>query len=230
MEETVEEGKKVRSRWSRILGITAILLVVLGLLGAWWVKHNLYAGPFLVTKLSDPERKVLDAKIDRLEQSALGSGGTFSGKPDEKKDEDSLEPERYREDPEKREIRITEKELNFLIAKDEERARRVAVDLSDDTVSVKLRIPLQEDFPLFGGKTLRLHCGVTLRQEGAKPVVALQGVSVGGVPIPNAWLGNLKNIDLVREFGDQRGFWRAFSDGVESVTVSDGALFIKLKE
>ena len=230
MEEAVQNGREVRSRWPRILGIIATLLVVLGLLGFWWVKHNLYAGPFRVTKLSEKEQKVLDEKIDRLEQSALESGRTFSGKTDEKKDEGRLEPERYREDPEKREIRISEKELNFLIAKDEETARRVAVDLSDDTVSVKLRIPLEEDFPIFGGKTLRLNCGVTLRQEGPKPVVALQGVSIGGVPIPNAWLGNLKNIDLVREFGDQRGFWKAFSDGVESVTVSDGALSIKLKE
>jgi len=230
MEETVQNGREVRSRWPRILGVIVLLLVVLGLLGFWWVKNNLYAGPFRVTKLSEKEQKVLDEKIDRLERSALESGPVFSGKPDERKEGDRLEPERYREDPEKREIRITEKELNFLIAKNEETAQRVAVDLYNDTVSVKLRIPLQPDFPFFGGKTLRLNCGVTLRQEGPKPVVALQGVSIGGVPIPNAWLGNLKNIDLVREFGDQRGFWKAFSDGVESVTVSDGALYIKLKE
>mgnify|MGYP003997617257 FL=1 len=51
-----------------------------------------------------------------------------------------------------------------------------------------------------------------------------------GVPIPNSWLGGIKNIDLVQEFGADEGFWKGFSDGVESITVGDGNLEIKLKE
>ncbi len=69
-----------------------------------------------------------------------------------------------------------------------------------------------------------------LRHEAGKPVVVLRGVSIGGIPIPNAWLGNLKNIDLVQEFGGQRGFWDAFSKSVGNIKVSDGSLYIKLKE
>jgi hypothetical protein len=96
-------------------------------------------------------------------------------------------------------------------------------------VSVKLVVPVENDFPLLGGKTLRLTCGITLRYEARRPVVALQGISIGGVPIPNAWLGNIKNIHLVQEFGDQGGFWKIFSEGVEDIKVSEGTLFIKLK-
>jgi hypothetical protein len=51
-----------------------------------------------------------------------------------------------------------------------------------------------------------------------------------GVPIPNAWLGNLKNIDLVQEFGGNRGFWKTFADGIEYIHVENGRLLIKLKE
>jgi hypothetical protein len=61
-------------------------------------------------------------------------------------------------------------------------------------------------------------------------VVKLKGVSVMGVPIPNAWLGNIKNIDLVREFGGDEGFWKNFADGVESISVVEGLLKIRLKE
>ncbi|OPZ64218.1 MAG: hypothetical protein BWY83_03244 [bacterium ADurb.Bin478] len=61
-------------------------------------------------------------------------------------------------------------------------------------------------------------------------MVVLRGVSIMGVPIPNAWLGNLKNIDLVQEFGGDRGFWKAFADGVDYIRVADGRLMIKLKE
>jgi hypothetical protein len=28
-----------------------------------------------------------------------------------------------------------------------------------------------------------------------------------GVPIPNAWLGNLKNVELAQEFSGNDGFW-----------------------
>ena len=58
----------------------------------------------------------------------------------------------------------------------------------------------------------------------------LKGVSLMGVPIPGAWLGGLKNVDLVQEFGDAQGFWKGFADGVEDIRVEEGALRIRLKE
>ncbi|MFA7593574.1 MAG: hypothetical protein WCY26_07530, partial [Thiohalobacteraceae bacterium] len=61
-------------------------------------------------------------------------------------------------------------------------------------------------------------------------VVVLKGVSLMGVPLPNAWIGGLKNIDLVQEFGAEQGFWKAFADGVEDIRVEDGRLKITLKE
>jgi hypothetical protein len=51
-----------------------------------------------------------------------------------------------------------------------------------------------------------------------------------GIPIPNAWLGGMKNIDLVKEFSVDEGFWKAFSDGVKNIRVKDGHLLIQLKE
>ena len=61
-------------------------------------------------------------------------------------------------------------------------------------------------------------------------MVALKGVSLGGIPIPNAWLGNLKNKNLVKGFGTEDGFWKLFSDGVADLKVKDGHIQIKLKE
>jgi len=48
--------------------------------------------------------------------------------------------------------------------------------------------------------------------------------------VPAAWLGGLKNVDLVKEFGSDQGFWKAFSGGVESITIREGQLHIELKE
>jgi len=104
------------------------------------------------------------------------------------------------------------------------------VDFASDLVSVKLLIPLDQDFPIMGGKILKVRAGAELAFRNSRPVVILRGVSVMGVPLPNAWLGGLKNIDLIQEFGADPGFWKGFADGVAAIEVRDSSLRIVLKE
>jgi hypothetical protein len=178
--------------------------------------------------LTAQEQKVLDSKLAKLEESANKDVAVTKKKRGDKRT--PLEPEKYSEEGAKREISLTEKELNGLIANNPEVAQRVAIDLSDNLVSLKLVIPVDEEIPVFGGKTLRLNVGIILGYERERPVVALKGVSLGGIPIPNAWLSNLKNRNLVKEFGDAGGFWKFFSDGVADLKVREGHILIKLKE
>jgi hypothetical protein len=96
--------------------------------------------------------------------------------------------------------------------------------------SGKLLVPLDEDFPILGGKTLKFSAGIELAFANERPIIKLRGVSIMGVPIPNAWLGGMKNVDVVKEFGQDEGFWKAFSDGVENIKVEESRLVIKLKE
>jgi len=229
-EKISDPQNQPRTRWLRILGISAAVCIVMTVLGVLWVRYNLYASPFTPTRLSEHEQQVLNEKLDYLERGIQRQNLNPDSKPDETNGEGRLNPEPYKEDVSKREIRISEKELNSLIAKDDETARRVAIDLSRDMVSLKVLIPVDQDSPILGGKTIRLSCGITLRHYAGKPVVALRGVSIGGVPIPNAWLGGIKNTDLVREFGEQGGFWDTFPKGIENIRVSDSSLYIKLKE
>jgi hypothetical protein len=89
---------------------------------------------------------------------------------------------------------------------------------------------MDPDFPVLGGKTLRFNAGLGLAYVNGRPRVVLKGVSIMGVPVPNAWLGGLKNVDLVTEFAASPGFWKSFSDGVRDIRVEDGRLTIRLKE
>jgi hypothetical protein len=92
-------------------------------------------------------------------------------------------------------------------------------------------IPVDPGFPILGGRTLRVSAGVELAYADGRPIVALRGVSVMGVPIPNAWLCNLKNVDLVERYGaGDGGFWQAFAEGVEHVALDDGRLKVTLRE
>lgn len=220
--------KKPRFGLWKVLGIIALVIVVTALLTVWWVKHNIYASNFTPTVLTTNEQKALNSKLTTLQTSA----GKDPAVP-KKRGQDKgapLNPEPYSEKGAKREISLTEKELNALIAKNPEVAQRVAIDLSENLISVKLIIPMDEEIPILGGKTLRLSLGVILGFENGRPVVALKGVSLGGIPLPNAWLGNLKDRNLVKEFGANGGFWKLFSDGVADLKVEEGHLLIKLKE
>ena len=141
-----------------------------------------------------------------------------------------LKPEPYSEKNAPREITFTERELNALLAKNTDLAQKLAIDLANNLVSAKLLIPLEEDFPVLGGKTLRFNAGIGMAYQHDRPVIVLKGISIMGIPIPNAWLGGMKNIDLVSEFGVDPGFWKSFSEGVEDIQVTDDEINTKLKE
>jgi len=189
------------------------------------VKYYFFPSEFKPVQLSVKEEQVLNAKLDRLESLDAAyqprRGAVESG---------ALEPEAYSEVGADRSIRFSERELNSLLAKNTDLARKLAIDLSDNLMSAKLLVPVDEDFPVMGGKILKVRAGVELAYRNEKPIVILKGVSIMGVPIPNAWLGGLKNIDLVEEFGSTDGFWKAFSDGVQDIRIVEGDLQIELKE
>ncbi len=220
-----------------IVLVTVIVTVAITLLA---VKYFLFPSEFKPVELSAKEEQVLDEKLERLDtmqyvtrkqrrdrstgtedRAAVGAG---SAAPDE------LEPEPYSEEGADRTISLSEREVNALLAKNTDLARKLAVDLSDDLVSAKLLVPLDEDFPVMGGQILKVRAGVELAYQGGRAVVILKGVSIMGVPIPNAWLGGLKNIDLVEQYGTGTGFWKSFSDGVQDIRIVDGSLLIELKE
>lgn len=210
----------------QVFGIVIASMLIAIVVSAIVVKIYLFPSPFKPVVLNDREEQQLAAKLEIFE----GIGGPPPPAAEEQTDDGSLKPEKYSEEGSSRLISFTERELNALVAKNTDLADKAAIDLAEDMISVKLLIPLDPDFPFFGGKTLKIKAGAELAYRESRPVVKLKGVSLMGVPMPNAWLGGLKNIDLVREFGVEEGFWDTFADGVESISVVEGFLKIQLKE
>jgi hypothetical protein len=210
-------------RWPQVILLTFVMMVVSIGATVWIVKTYIFPSEFTPVTLSSKEQRVLDNKLERLNIAPQASSAQLP--PGER-----LEPEAYSEKGSKREISLSEKELNALLANNTDLARKLAIDLSDNLISAKLLVPLDQDFPFMGGRILKVKAGVEMSYRQQKPLVILKGISIMGVPLPNAWMGGIKNIDLVSEFGDQQGFWQAFADGVEDIVVENGRLKIKLKE
>jgi hypothetical protein len=217
----------------RAIHILWIVLATILLTAAttyWVVRTYIYAKDFTPVQLSQTEQQVLNDKLKQLGYQPEAVSVADQQAQEQESDDEWLRPERYSERGARREVFFSERELNAMVANNTDLARKLAIDLGDDLVSARILVSVDKDFPILGGKTLRVSTGVEMAFRDAKPVVVLKGVSIMGIPIPNAWLGGLKNIDLISEFGDEQGFWAGFSEGVEDIRVVEGELKIKLKE
>lgn len=214
-----------------VLIVIVTILVTLG--GSYWfLKTYVFARDFKPVHLNSKEEKVLDNKLRVLGYQPAAGDRSDRSRPQAREFDARgvLKPERYSEVDASREVAFDERELNALLARNTDLARKLAVDLSDDLISAKLLVPMAPDVPMLGGKTLRFNAGVELAFVNGRPKVVLKGVSFMGVPIPGAWLGGLKNVDLVTEFGADPGFWKAFADGVENIRVEQGRVKVRLKK
>jgi hypothetical protein len=227
------------------LGVTAIVIatmLVTLLAGGLAVRYLLFANHFEPVTLDAGEAAALDRKLAAIGVVASEApsappttGDRFAPRADEFDAEGRLRPERYGEAGAPREVHFGERELNAIIAGDPQLARRMALDLSQDLVSLKLLVPLPPDFPVMGGQTVRVTAGAEVRQTigptgEPRLSVVVTGVSLWGIPLPDAWIGGLRGVDLVEEFGRDPGFWQALAAGVDQVQVEEGELRLRLAE
>lgn len=233
MNSTGNTEKNTSLHWPHVL-LIVIGTIILTIIGTYWILTSyVFVSSFEPVELSQKEEKTLQQKLQSIGYDFSFSSPQINQKDDIRNEinkEGFLKPEAYSEQGARREVSFTEREINALLAKNTDLAQKLAIDFSNDLVSARLLIPLDADFPVMGGKTLRLNAGLGMAYRNDKPVIILKGVSIMGVPIPNAWLGGLKNIDLVSEFGVDPGFWKSFSEGVEHIQVTDGKIDIRFKE
>lgn len=217
---------------SQVALIVLLAMLLTAGLSYWFIRTYIVPADFKPVELSVKEQTRLDGKLRALgvDPKELLPDAKRAEPVAEFDDSGRLVPEAYSEDAQKRNVQMSERELNAMLASNPDIAKRFAIDLADDMASAKLLIPVDPDMPMLGGRTLRVNAGVEISYRDKQPVVILRGVSIMGVPLPQAWMGNLKNVDLVEQFGGGPGFWSAFSAGVEMIEIADGQLSIKLSE
>ena len=217
-----------RFSWLKLFVVITVAATIGCAIALWLATIFLFPREFKPVTLNQAEEKVLQTKLRYLEAKPRQTTVRESVK--QKNGSDKFAPELYSEVGARREIIFTEREVNGLLARNTGLAKKLAIDFSDDLASARLIVPLDKDLPVMGGQTIKVSAGLELRYSHGKPTVILKGISLWGVPVPNAWLGNLKNVDLVEKFGQENGFWKAFAAGVEDIKISEGQLRFKLKE
>jgi len=201
-----------------VLLMVVLTVVISVVITTWIILADVFVTEFNPVELNKAESQALAGKMRKLGVDDLHT---------DLENTHVLTPEPYSESEESRVVKLTEREVNALLANNTDLANKLAIDLSENLASVKFLMPLDDDLPVLGGKTLKVTAGVELDYTNQQPVVIIKGISVWGVPIPGAYLGDIKNVDLINEFGES-GFWKSFADGLDDLSVNEGEIHIKL--
>lgn len=192
--------------------LSCCLLTAIGTV--WWVKHNIYASPLHPVQLSQTEKTDLDAKLAKLELS-----------------EEVVPPEApAKTDGDPRTISISSKEINAFLA-NQGIGEQVKLDVTRNRIAANFLLPIDKDAPLFAGTTLRIRLALNaLMNENGKLVVKVDDVSLGGIPLPNAWLGDIKGLDLITSNIGEDPALERFAAGIKEFRLENGHVHIVLNE
>lgn len=208
------------SSWKKkLLIVLAVIVACCGITAAataWWVKRNVYASPFRPVSLSQTEQKAFDEKVEVLsgKNADIPAGaGSPAGAGDDK-----------------RTLVVTDKEINAYLAK-QGLGDQIKVELNEGTAAATLIAPVDNDVPVIGGKTFRIRVGLA---TGGKPdggmSLAINDVSIGGVPVPNAWLGDVKGVNLLAGSAGSDPVVKRFLAGIHEFQINGGSIRVQLNE
>lgn len=205
-----------RSSWKKkAIIMSAVILGSAGIAAAgtaWWVKHNIYASALKPVALTQTEQADLNSKLHVLGQQA---------------------PTAAPVDPEiaKRTLTISEREINAFLS-EQGLGEQVKVEFTQGGAAATVLVPVEKDAPLIGGTTLRLRFAFGAKMDSSKHFAfSLNDISVGGVPMPNAWLGNLKGLNLLAESPLQSDpAVKGFLAGIRDFKIDSGVMRIVLNE
>lgn len=206
-----------RSFWRHPLVIT--LCVLLGLAGVaaasagiWW-KTNFDPAPFKPVALTTQEQAAFEQKLV-----------AFSGAP-------AAPAPAPVTDLEKRTLVITEKEVNAWLAKND-LGENVQVRFADGKITGSIILVLPEDFPVLAGQKIRASAAFVAHLNDTSRHFALRvdDVTVGGMPLPNDWIGGIKGMNLVDESARVDPAMEKFLKGIRQFEIQEGLAVVKLNE
>lgn len=204
--------------WTLGLLIAALFLLLGGL---WWYVHRQFnAKPIEPTVLAKPEQVELERKIELVEHATPAGAGS---EPDAAKlpAGPDLQP---------REITLTEREINGMLNHNADAGKHVKVFLEPDRIRAAVNFEAPKDAPFIGGKTVRLAAALDVKISGEDVLISLTSLKVGGIPVPNAWINDVRDKNVAEQiFGGPEGV-KKFARGIESFRIESGKMTIKLRE
>jgi len=209
-ESSTPASPRARSTKKVVLVTLTVLLGCAGIAaatGALWVKHTFYPSPLQPVSLTTAEKAEFDHKLKTLNDPAAI--------PDDEAD---------------RTLLITEREVNAYLAQ-QQLGETVQVAFGDGNVSAALIIAVPHDSPMLPGQKVRVRFtfGTSLTPEH-KLSLKLDDLSLGGISLPNSWIGDIKGVDLVAQNVETDPVLQKFLAGIQSLDIRNGTLRLVLNK
>ncbi len=199
---------RARSTKKVILITLAVILGCAGIAaatGALWVKHTLYPSAMTPVSLTAKEQAEFDSKLQTLNNPAAAEAAS-------------------------RTLVVSEREVNAYLAQ-QQLGESVEVKFGEGSVSAAVIFTAPEDFPIVPNQKIRLRFtfGTSLSAEH-KLSLKLDDLSLGGISLPNSWIGDIKGVDLVAENVESDPALQKFLAGIQSVEIHNGTLRLVLNK
>jgi hypothetical protein len=217
-----------------LLIILGAMLLTIGLaVGGtlWWVKHHFDPKPMQPVVLSEKEQSAFDAKLAVFGDPPLAPVTIqvpTDGQPPAKAAPVTMP--QVESGAENRTIIITEREVNAYLAK-QNLGENVQVSFAEGKLLAGIIVEAPPDFPFFAGKKVRVRLtfGTGLTPDHKLSFI-FDDVSVGGISLPNAWLGDLKGVDLVEKNLQTDPALQRFLAGIQSLEIHSGSAKVVLNK
>lgn len=201
---------RARSTKKIILITLAVILGCAGIAaaaGAFWVKHTFYPSPMKPVSLTSTEQAAFDSKLQALNNPA------------------AIPP-----DEANRTIIINEREVNAYLAQ-QQLGENVQVQFSEGQVSAAIILAAPPDFPIMPNQKIRLRFtfGTSLT-PAHKLSLKLDDLSLGGISLPNSWIGDIKGLDLIAANVESDPTLQKFVAGIQSLEIHNGTLRLVLNK
>ena len=201
-----------------MLMVVIMLLLGCGLAAAttaWWVKRNIYASPMRPVRLDNAEQIHLNDKLAAL-QHGTASPRARTATPAEQS----------------RTLNLTQREINAYLA-EQNLGENIRIDLGEGTINATVILPVPKDsgLPLVSGTTLRLTMTVDAAMDSDHQLaIKLSDVRVGGLSMPNAWVGQLKGVNLMADNVRNDPALQSFLAGIKELEIHPEGLRVLLND
>lgn len=184
----------------------------------WWFKRHLDARALEPVRLAEAEARAFEAKLQTL--AAAGESVATPG----------AQPGSATAD--ERTLQISGREINAFLA-ERGLGENIRVELARDLLHIAMIVPIPADsgLPLLAGANLRLRFSLDAACDPqAGPRFAIRDVRLGGVPLPDAWLGGIKGLNWVDQNLNQDPGVQRFLSGIQDLEVRPEGIRLRLRE
>jgi hypothetical protein len=229
---SARQGLSTRQILLIVFGSILLISALVSAAVIGWFQYNFNPAPMQPVVLSEVEKQAFTTKLSAFGDPALtpvtlkfpASGPTSA--PASSATPAPTVPAGL----ENKTIILTEREVNAYLAS-QNLGEHIQVSFGEGRVITAIIVEVPPDFPILPGQKVRARItfGTGLTPQHKLSLV-FNDLHVGGISLPNAWLGDLKGVDLIAENLQRDPTLQRFLSGIRSLEIHPEGARVILNE